>query len=77
MRAPGRTAASLIELSELMEALAAKNGTQARVLAERHVRNAAKTAIALLASQAEIPPPTAKPQRNQKSSPKPLRAQTL
>ncbi len=77
LRAPGRTTASLTELSELMEALAAKNGTQARELAERHVRNAAKTAIALLASQAEIAVPTAKPRQNAKSPPKPLPSQTL
>jgi DNA-binding GntR family transcriptional regulator len=77
LRAPGRTTASLAELSELMEALAAKNGAQARELAERHVRNAAKTAIALLASQTKDAPPTAKPRPNDKVASKPLRAQTL
>ena len=77
LRAPGRTTASLTELSELMEALATKNGTQARELAERHVRDAAKTAIALLVSQAEIAVPTASPRQNAKSPPKPLPSQTL
>lgn len=77
LQAPGRTTASLTELSDLMEALAAKNGKRARELAEHHVRNAAKTAIALLASQAEIAPPAAKPQRNVKSAPGPVSSQTL
>lgn len=77
LQAPGRTTASLTELSELMEALAAKNGTLARELAERHVRNAAKIAIALLASQAEAAPPTAQPRAIEKSAPRPLRSQTL
>ena len=54
LKAPGRTTASLAELSDMMEALAVKDGKKARELAERHVRNAAKTAIALLASQVEI-----------------------
>jgi DNA-binding GntR family transcriptional regulator len=51
LRAPGRTAASLTELVKMMEALAAKDGKRARKLAEHHVRNAAKAAIALMVLQ--------------------------
>jgi DNA-binding GntR family transcriptional regulator len=51
LQAPGRSAESVAELSELMEALAAKDGKRARELAGRHVRNAAKAAIALLQQQ--------------------------
>lgn len=51
LQAPGRSAESIAELSELMEALAAKDGKRARELAGRHVRNAAKAAIALLQQQ--------------------------
>jgi DNA-binding GntR family transcriptional regulator len=51
LRAPGRTAASLTELVKMMEALAAKDGKRARELAEHHVRNAAKAAIALMVLQ--------------------------
>lgn len=53
LRAAGRVTTSLTELSELMDALSAKNGKRARMLAERHMRNAAKVAIALLNSQPE------------------------
>ena len=51
LQAPGRSAESIAELSALMEALAAKDGKRARELAGRHVRNAAKAAIALLQQQ--------------------------
>jgi DNA-binding GntR family transcriptional regulator len=51
LRAPGRVTTSLLELSELMDALSAKNGNRARILAERHIRNAAAVAIALLNSE--------------------------
>jgi DNA-binding GntR family transcriptional regulator len=51
LRAPGRVTTSLSELSELMDALSAKNGKRARILAERHIGNAARTAIALLGLQ--------------------------
>lgn len=51
LRAPGRTTASLTELAAMMEALDARDGKRARELAEYHVRNAAKAAIALMASQ--------------------------
>jgi len=51
LRAAARVTTSLSELSELMDALNAKNGKRARSLAERHVRNAAKAAIALLDKQ--------------------------
>ena len=48
MQAPGRIEASIGELAELMEALAEKHAGKARKAAVRHVRNAAKAAIALL-----------------------------
>ncbi len=57
LRAPGRTTASLTELAAMMEALDARDGKRARELAEHHVRNAAKAAIALMATQP--PPPLA------------------
>jgi DNA-binding GntR family transcriptional regulator len=66
LRAPGRTTASLAELSDMMTALDEKNGKKARTLAELHVRNAAKTAIALLYAQPE-PAPT-KPKRAAKQT---------
>lgn len=74
LRAPGRTTASLTELSEMMDALAAKDGRRARELAEHHVRNAAKTAIALLASQTETALPATKTRRKLKSPPRPVSA---
>lgn len=64
LRAPGRTGASLAELSEMMEALDAGDGKKARALAEHHVRNAAKAAIELLHSQMT----PAKPQRQPKTA---------
>jgi DNA-binding GntR family transcriptional regulator len=48
MRAPGRTEKSMDELSELMEALAARDGERARALGQRHVRMAAEAAVGLL-----------------------------
>jgi DNA-binding GntR family transcriptional regulator len=36
------------ELSELMEALAARDGERARALGQRHVRMAAEAAVGLL-----------------------------
>jgi len=48
LKAPGRAKASLAELSQLVEALLAGDGQAARQAAERHVRNAAATAISLL-----------------------------
>lgn len=48
MGAPGRSAESVAELASLMEALTARDGKRARELAVQHVRNAARTAIALL-----------------------------
>lgn len=61
LRAPGRSTASLAELSDMMAALDEKNGKKARALAEHHVRNAAKAAVALLYSQPQAEP--AKPAR--------------
>jgi len=61
LRAPGRSTASLSKLSDMMTALDEKNGKKARALAEHHVRNAAKAAVALLYSQPEAAP--AKPAR--------------
>jgi DNA-binding GntR family transcriptional regulator len=51
MRLPDRVSASLRELAELMDVLATQDGKAARALAERHVRNAARAALALLSSQ--------------------------
>jgi DNA-binding GntR family transcriptional regulator len=51
MRLPDRVAASLLELAELMDVLGTKDGKAARTLAEQHVRNAARAALALLSSQ--------------------------
>jgi DNA-binding GntR family transcriptional regulator len=51
MRLPSRVAASLLELAELMDVLGTQDGKKARSLAERHVRNAAHAALALLSSQ--------------------------
>jgi DNA-binding GntR family transcriptional regulator len=48
LRAPGRATASLLELTAVMKALAAKSGKRARKLAERHVHSAAEAAITLL-----------------------------
>ncbi|MDO8878214.1 MAG: GntR family transcriptional regulator [Pseudolabrys sp.] len=67
LRAPGRTTASLTELAAMMEALDARNGKRARELAEHHVRNAAKAAIALMASQ-PLPHAAVKPRRTAKPS---------
>lgn len=61
LRAPGRSTASLAELSDMMAALDEKNGKKARALAEHHVRNAAKAAVALLYAQPQTEP--AKPAR--------------
>jgi DNA-binding GntR family transcriptional regulator len=48
MRAPGRIEKSIAELSELIEALIARDGNRARKLGQRHVRLAAEAAIGLL-----------------------------
>jgi len=48
LQAPGRSAESIAELAELMEALMARDGKRARELAAAHVRNAARAAISLL-----------------------------
>jgi DNA-binding GntR family transcriptional regulator len=48
LRAPGRSAESLAELAEMMDALIARDGKRARKAAVCHVRNAAQAAIALL-----------------------------
>lgn len=76
LRAPGRTTASLAELAAMMEALDAKNGKRARELAEHHVRNAAKAAIALMASQ-PLPHPPAKARRMAKPSSGPANRQNV
>lgn len=77
LRAPGRTTASLVELADMMEALDAKDAKRARTLAEHHVRNAAKAAIAFLVAQ-QIPAASAvKPKRSAKPSPVPTRSQAL
>jgi DNA-binding GntR family transcriptional regulator len=55
LKAPGRTAASLAELSELIEALMSGDGAAAREAGIRHVRNAADAAIALLRAEQEAP----------------------
>lgn len=62
LRTPGRSAVSLAELAAMMEALKSRDPKLARELAERHVRNAAKAAIALMVLQ---PSPTkaGKPRR--------------
>ena len=51
LKAPGRAGASLAELSELIEALMSRDGNAARKVGERHVRKAAKAAIALLRAE--------------------------
>ena len=51
IRLPDRVRASFVELAELMDVLSTKDGKKARSLAEQHVRNAARAAIALLNSQ--------------------------
>jgi DNA-binding GntR family transcriptional regulator len=51
MRLPDRVAASLLELADLLDVLDTQDGKAARKLAERHVRNAARAALALLSSQ--------------------------
>ncbi|RDV02246.1 GntR family transcriptional regulator [Undibacter mobilis] len=66
LRAPGRSAVSMAELSAMMEALDAKDGKKARALAEHHVHNAAKAAIELLYTQPE--PAPAKPKRAAKQA---------
>ncbi|WP_374449464.1 GntR family transcriptional regulator [Stella sp.] len=49
LQVPGRSAASIAELSQLMEALESRDGARARGAAAAHVRNAAAAAIGLLA----------------------------
>jgi DNA-binding GntR family transcriptional regulator len=51
IRLPERVSASFVELSELMDLLNARDGKKARDLAEQHVRNAARAALAVLRSQ--------------------------
>lgn len=48
LRAPGRSAQSIAELAELMDALLARDSRRARKAAVQHVRNAAAVAIKLL-----------------------------
>ena len=50
LRAPGRSGESVAELAELIDALKKRDGKGARRAAAIHVRNAAKTAIAILRS---------------------------
>jgi DNA-binding GntR family transcriptional regulator len=51
LRAPGRSAESVAELAELMDALMDRDGKRARKAAISHVRNAARVAIALLSTK--------------------------
>jgi DNA-binding GntR family transcriptional regulator len=67
LRAPGRSAASLLELAEVMKALDAKNGKRARELAERHVHNAAQAAITLLRNRALAGPATGQQDRGRET----------
>jgi len=53
LQAPGRMSASLAELRELMDALAARDGKAARDAATSHVRQAAAAAIELLRAEQE------------------------
>lgn len=76
LRAPGRTTASLTELAAMMEALDARNGKRARELAEHHVRNAAKAAIALMAPQS-LPHPAVKTGRTAKPPAGPVNRQNV
>lgn len=48
MQAPGRAKNSVAELSELMDALAARDGAKARKAGSLHVRNAAAVAVKIL-----------------------------
>ena len=50
MKAPGRIKESIAELSNLMEALMARDGQRAADLGQHHVRMAAKAALKLLAT---------------------------
>jgi DNA-binding GntR family transcriptional regulator len=50
LQAPGRTALSVAELHTLVDALLAKNATEARRAAVIHVQNAAEVAVKLLAN---------------------------
>jgi DNA-binding GntR family transcriptional regulator len=53
LQAPGRAKESIRELSELLEALLARDPVKARWLAEAHVRNAATAALTFLADDPE------------------------
>lgn len=48
IQAPGRSKHSIAELTELLQALEARDGKAARAAARRHVRNAADVAIKIL-----------------------------
>ncbi|MEI2417647.1 GntR family transcriptional regulator [Orrella sp. JC864] len=48
MQAPGRAKQSIAELSDLMDALAARDGARARKAGSLHVRNAAAVAVRIL-----------------------------
>ena len=50
MTAPGRIKKSIAELSELMEALMARDGERACALARHHVAMAAEAALKLLST---------------------------
>lgn len=51
LQAPGRAKESIRELSELLEALMARDAEKARWLGETHVRNAAAAALTFLADE--------------------------
>ena len=53
MQAPGRAKKSVAELSDLLDALVARNGKAARKAGSLHVRNASQVAIAILRKSIE------------------------
>lgn len=53
MQAPGRAKKSVAELSDLLDALIARNAKTARKAGSLHVRNAAQVAIAILRESIE------------------------
>ena len=55
LKAPGRLAKSVAELSELMKAILAGDGKRARQAAAHHVRSAAEAAISLMQGEAATP----------------------
>ncbi len=68
LRAPGRSADSVAELAELIDALKQRDGKRARRAAATHVRNAAKTAIAILKSTQESEQPASRAPNRRKTS---------